>query len=88
MGFISYSIIYDRIELNHIAVLEEYRNKHIATKLMDYMFKNNLYINSYSLEVNVNNIAAINLYKKYGFKQEAIRKNYYVNEDALLMIRK
>lgn len=88
LGFISYSIIYDRCELNYIAVLEEYRQNKIASKLMDYMVNDAKELDNISLEVNVNNVKAINLYKKYSFKIEAIRKNYYHNADAYLMVRK
>lgn len=84
LGFLIYDLIYDRCEIEYIGVLEEYRNKHIASKLMEYLIDK---YNNISLEVNVNNIKAINLYKKYGFKEVATRKNYYKNEDALLMIR-
>ena len=42
-----------------------------------------------TLEVNVNNIPAINLYKKYNFKEVGLRKNYYNNsEDAIIMTLK
>jgi ribosomal-protein-alanine N-acetyltransferase len=38
------------------------------------------------VEVNQNNVQAINLYKKIGFKQIDIRRKYYPNnEDALIM---
>jgi len=39
------------------------------------------------LEVRRSNRAAIALYEKFGFRQAAVRKNYYENpeEDALLM---
>lgn len=84
LGFMIYDLIYDRIELEYIGVLEEYQNKKIASKLMDYLININLPI---SLEVNINNIKAINLYKKYNFKQVSLRENYYNNEDAYLMVR-
>ena len=39
-----------------------------------------------TLEVNINNLPAINLYKKYQFKEVGLRKKYYNNEDnAILM---
>lgn len=42
-----------------------------------------------TLEVNINNIPAINLYKKYGFEKVGVRKKYYNNlEDALIMTKK
>jgi ribosomal-protein-alanine N-acetyltransferase len=40
-----------------------------------------------SLEVRSSNEEAINFYKKNKFMEVAIRKNYYGNEDAILMVR-
>ena len=90
IGFIDYSIIYERAEVNYIYVDKNYRNKGIASLLLREMFdsvKDKNILNA-SLEVNKNNNAAINLYQKNGFKIEATRKNYYKNgDDAYLMIR-
>ncbi|MBE6160108.1 MAG: GNAT family N-acetyltransferase [Lactobacillales bacterium] len=89
IGFLVYDLIYERCEIEYIAVLNEYRNKKIASKLLEYAIndcKNNHIINI-SLEVNVNNISAINLYKKYNFKIEAIREKYFNNDDAYLMVK-
>ena len=43
-----------------------------------------------TLEVNVNNVAAINLYQKFGFEIVGTRKGYYqaTGEDALILWRK
>ena len=41
-----------------------------------------------TLEVNENNLPAISLYKKYGFKEVAKRKGYYSGIDAILMEKK
>lgn len=86
VGLISYSIIYDRIELDYLWVKCDYRKKGIASLLLKYMFDTPNVIN-FTLEVSVDNIGAINLYKKYGFKIASVRKNYYGNKDAYLMIR-
>jgi len=86
VGLISYSIIYDRIELEYLWVDKKYRNKGIASLLLDYMF-NVDNVSNITLEVRVSNLNAINLYKKKGFKICAVRKNYYNGEDAYLMIR-
>ena len=43
---------------------------------------------SITLEVNKNNIPALNLYKKFDFNEVAIRKNYYNGVDGILMERK
>ena len=89
IGFLVYDLIYERCEIEYIAVLNEYRNKKIASQLLEYAIndcKNNNIINI-SLEVNVNNISAINLYKKFDFKIEAIREKYFNNDDAYLMVK-
>lgn len=86
VGFISYSIIFDRIELEYLWVKAEYRKNGIASSLIDFMLdeKN---ITNITLEVRVSNVNAINLYKKKGFTICTVRKQYYKNEDAYLMIR-
>lgn len=84
VGIIDFSIIYGRIELNYIFVKEEYRQKGIASKMMEYIISYNL---SISLEVDETNIKAIKLYEKYGFKNKAIRNNYYGKNNAILMVR-
>lgn len=41
------------------------------------------------LEVRISNKAAVSFYKKYGFTEDGVRKDYYDNpcEDAILMSR-
>lgn len=89
LGFIIFDFIYDRMEISYIGVKEEYRNKLIATKLMEYtiQFAKNNSVENISLEVRVDNENAINLYKKFGFSEVSIRKNYYKNVDAYLMVK-
>ena len=86
IAILVYSEIYDRLEIDYIYVLDEYRNHGIASKLLDYLFSK--YSFSCSLEVRCDNVSAINLYKKYDFKIVSIRNNYYGNIDGYLMIRK
>ena len=42
---------------------------------------------SITLEVRKDNISAIKVYEKLGFKRKAIRKNYYDGVDGILMER-
>ena len=84
-GIIVYNLLYDRIEIEYIIIVEEYRKKGIGTKLLSEIEKEN--INNITLEVRESNIPAINFYKKNGYKIEAIRKNYYGNEDGYLMMK-
>lgn len=83
IGFINFDIIYDRIELININVLDKYQGNGYSNILMDKMISYD-YTNI-TLEVSSKNIKAINLYKKYGFIEETIRKNYYIDSDAILM---
>ena len=83
-GFLDYSVMYEKIEINYIFVINEYRRKNIAYNLIKYVIDNYEFDNI-TLEVNVNNIGAINLYKKLGFKVISIRKNYYDGVDGYLM---
>lgn len=87
IGFIHINDIYDRYEINNIYVLENERNKKVASKLMEKVIneaQNNKKINI-TLEVKKDNLPAINLYKKYGFIEKAIRKSYYNGIDGILM---
>ena len=87
IGFIHINEIYDRYEINNIFVLYEYRKKGIASQLMDNIIKlgKDTGIINITLEVRKDNVNAINLYKKYGFVEKAIRKNYYNGIDGILM---
>ena len=88
IGFISYSVIYERAELNYIVTDEQYRRKGIGQKLLDYAIedlKNNM-VENFSLEVNVNNKVAIKFYLKNGFEIKTVRSNYYKDSDAYLMV--
>ena len=84
VGFLDYSVMYEKIEINYIFVIEEYRKKGIAYNLIKYVIDNYDFENI-TLEVNVNNTNAINLYKKLGFKIINIRKCYYDGVDGYLM---
>ena len=87
IGIIHINDIYDRVEINNIFVLKEYRNKKIADQLMRKVIEDavtNKKINI-TLEVRKDNIPAINLYKKHGFVEKAIRKGYYKGTDGILM---
>lgn len=89
VGFINYSIIYDRAELDYIYVDEAYRRKNIASELLQYCIEEATKGGclNITLEVNENNTNGINLYKKFNFMKAAMRPRYYHGEDAILMMR-
>lgn len=88
IGYLSYCKVYDELEISGIAVLPEYRNKGIATLLIEEMIKTDF--SKAFLEVRKSNISAINLYKKFGFELINVRKDYYSNpiEDALILSKR
>ena len=87
IGYLEYSLIYDRIEIDNFMVVDEYRCQGIGTKLMSYLVSIaiSLSVVNITLEVRVSNNIAINLYKKFGFREVALRKYYYGDEDGILM---
>ena len=86
IGYIYYSDIYDRVEINQIEVDEIKRNKGKGSQMIQYLI--DTVKKDITLEVKEDNIPAIKLYEKYGFKKKAIRKGYYQGIDGLLMERK
>ena len=88
IGYLNYSIMYDKAEINYIFVDLKYRKNGIGSVLMDYLLSKSKECQNITLEVKKDNIPAINLYKKYDFKECAIRKNYYDGVDGILMMRK
>ena len=70
-----------------IAVRPEYRNRGVASALLDaceacFSFP------KVRLAVNVNNFAAIRLYRKYGYREIETWNNYYMNGDNALIMEK
>lgn len=85
IGYLYYSEIYDRIEINQIEIEVSNRNCGKGLKLLKHLTET---VNkSISLEVKEDNLPAISIYKKAGFVPKAIRKNYYHGKDGILMVR-
>ena len=75
-------------ELYKIAISKDYQNLGFGKLLLrlHLAYLTLFEVKQNYLEVNINNHKAINLYKKMGYKEINIRKNYYFNkEDALIM---
>lgn len=96
LGYLIFRKILDEIEILRIGIIKEYQNKKIGTYFLQKFIETFCYnknINKIFLEVSVSNKIAYNLYKKLGFKDLSIRKNYYNDyifnskEDAILMVK-
>ncbi len=88
IGYLNYYVIYNRLEIANFRVLDEYQRRGIGTELLSFLINKYPKVDNITLEVREDNIKAINLYKKMGFKQVAIRNNYYGEVNGLLMERK
>lgn len=90
VGFAGIKIVLDTADIMNIAVKEDYRRQGIATLLLNNILDicNEKNIKTINLEVNEENFSAIQLYQKFGFKENGRRKKYYDNKfDAILMGR-
>lgn len=95
VGFAMCWFVMDECHIGNIAVHPDYRNQGIATELLNNLLvgcKKEHGTKNLLLEVRVSNEPAINLYKKLGFYELVIRKQYYKNpdnsyEDAIIMAK-
>ena len=78
----------DEGHITNVAVHPQWRRKHIGSSVLISMLdigeQNG--IKRFTLEVRESNVAAIKMYRRFGFKEEGIRKKYYDNkENAIIM---
>lgn len=89
IGYGGMWIIIDEAHITNIAVHPEYRGIGAGNLIMEGLIKicKNKGVGDMTLEVRKSNIVAQNLYKKYGFIEEGLRKSYYADnkEDAIIM---
>jgi ribosomal-protein-alanine N-acetyltransferase len=70
-----------------MAVLPPYRRKGIGTRLLLWLVERAVAEGAahMTLEVRVSNEDAQGLYRRFGFEPVGVRRNYYRDEDALIM---
>lgn len=88
IGYYSFYTVLDEIDINNIAIRKDLQSQGLGSilfqDLLDIASKQN--IQNITLEVETGNEKAIGLYKKFGFKIEGTRKNFYNNSlDAYIM---
>ena len=79
VGYACVRIMYEEAQICNVAVLPAHRRKGIATQLLETVakFAKESGCERCELEVNVANSPAVELYRKCGYKEEGIRKNFY-----------
>ncbi|OPZ93204.1 MAG: ribosomal-protein-alanine N-acetyltransferase [Firmicutes bacterium ADurb.Bin419] len=89
VGYAGLWKVFDEGHITNVAVHPEYRRSGVGYTLVkgliELSIKEN--IEKLTLEVRRSNIAAQNLYAKFGFRSEGFRKEYYADnkEDAIIM---
>ena len=89
IGVLFGEIIYEEANILLIAVKKEFQGKGFGKLLLEHFIKTckNKNAKKIFLEVSTDNKKAVNLYKRYGFKDFSIRKKYYSDgSDAYLMV--
>lgn len=81
--------ILEEAHITILAIHPDFQGQGLGSLLLENLLKEaiNRKLERATLEVGENNIKAINLYQKFGFKEAGRRKNYYkkTGEDALIL---
>ena len=89
VGYVGSQTVLPETDMMNVAVTPERRREGIAEVLVDSLVVELKRLGSecLTLEVRASNAPAVALYKKLGFREVGLRKNYYRNpkEDALIM---
>lgn len=89
VGYAGLMFALDEAHVTNIAVDPEWQRQKIGTRLLAHLVRVALERGArhMTLEVRLSNSAAQNMYRRFGFDTEGVRKNYYAdsNEDALIM---
>ncbi|WP_413304473.1 ribosomal protein S18-alanine N-acetyltransferase [Bacillus sp. 1P10SD] len=89
IGYCGTWVVIDEAHVTNVAIMPGYRGKKLGEALMTKLMSiaRELGARSMTLEVRVTNHVAQSLYRKLGFQNGGIRKNYYSDnqEDALVM---
>ena len=89
LGYAGFWLIADEAHVTTIAVHPDYRRKYLGEVLLQHLIARCIARQAkwLTLEVRASNIGAQNLYYKYNFTSQGLRRKYYqdTNEDALIM---
>lgn len=89
LGYMILSRYVDAWHVMNVAVHPDHRRQGVATALLTRMFEETTgeEVRGYTLEVRVSNSGAVQLYERFGFEVQGVRKGYYLDnrEDALIM---
>lgn len=89
VGIIVVWLIVDEAHIATIATHPDFRRQGVAKRLLSYALRELRYEGAQSsfLEVRASNVAAQEMYRKFGYEETGVRPRYYKDndEDAFLM---
>lgn len=87
VGFAGIKTVLDESDIMNIVVKKSFRNQGIGSLLLKELINvaMSLKSSSITLEVMEENFSAIHLYEKFGFQIIGNRKNYYEDNDGIIM---
>lgn len=84
LGYLYAQVFLDNVDLLSILVDKNARYQHLGSDLIKFL-QDMYHDKSITLEVSKDNIPALTLYEKCGFKTVGLRKKYYNGIDAIIM---
>ncbi|HYA44263.1 MAG TPA: ribosomal protein S18-alanine N-acetyltransferase [Acidimicrobiales bacterium] len=88
-GYGGLMFVADEAHVTNLAVTQALRRRHVGTRILCHLAAESTrrQCRAMTLEVRVSNAAAQQLYRKVGFVDAGLRRNYYSEsgEDALIM---
>jgi ribosomal-protein-alanine N-acetyltransferase len=87
VGYAGLLLVEDDAHVTTLAVDPQVRRRRLGSRLMLALVAASLaaHARHLTLEVRMSNLSARRLYERFGFAPVGIRKNYYRDEDALVM---
>ena len=88
VGYYGFWVMFEECDITKVSIRKEFQGLKLSNILMKDCFKRakEAGCEKINLEVRIDNIKAINLYKKHGFSEVYVRKDYYgKGEDALIL---
>lgn len=88
VGYYGFWVMFEDSDITKVSIRKEFQGMKLSNILMEDCFVRveALGCDRINLEVRVDNFRAINLYKKHGFEEVIVRKDYYgKGEDALIL---
>lgn len=86
-GYAGLMLVGEEAHVTTVAVEDAWRGKKVGTGLMIRLVDGAIHNGALhlTLEVRASNVIAQDLYRRFGMAPVGLRKNYYENEDALIM---